>query len=761
MPWKPPTGIEFRPPGEAWRIRGRADVSSLCMGQRTAVDAMKNYFGAGNRPEPDKDKLRVPVPEKVEIVVEDFVGFISQYAANISLGGAFIATDNPKPVGSQIDLLFRLADNFSLIQGRGEVAWVRSSGESTERPQGMGVRFVWLDPASQELVQKIVNNYVAEGGTPFQLEAQGPVTTPSPAPAQEPNAQDLGTVMISVDQLPQEARESPPEIETDPDPESGVIAEVKAGAASFAPGMERSDDVLEEDPPLPKHIAESLGPESPPSGHASEPRPPQPSPAAEPVSLSAPPPMPVDLNNLPPLQGVEDDEPAMAAASEPAPPVESPSEAHDPEAQNAPSSFSLDLDDDDDFSIDFKIEPSHQADSAEESTEPVEENAGPGPEPSTLEPSEPEPSVSSLSEAPAPDPLSLDPEPLQEVSAVDEVAGRTSSLATGSSVPESFFSETSTRMDDEAESQLPEAMPSGELWKALTLPEEPDDSASAGGASQAKEPTTPFYAEPSPPPSSSTEERRGTTSPAPVPREATQASNTASVAEAPLRGLDPSLEGSLGDLDDFRPQKKRKKKGGGLAAAKRGASIVATVVVTLVLGAGAVFLARFWNQRVASQEEQVEEVLLAESAALRSADSSTLLELLQDEGVDGIEIVAPEDNRQLPPVTELQAIDFEATDQGTTVTLVGNRTFTPTSTAFVRLSGEPPEDVVKILGVEKPYELTVVPVQTPQVKALRVGFHRNRQYDEIVLVADVEPGSRLTQVRLDGIRLHLVYRQEE
>ena len=86
--------------------------------------------------EVDIEKVRVPLPGKVNIVVNDFGGFVSEYASNISKGGMFIATDSPRPVGSVLEFDIRLADDYALITGRGVVVRVRSEATSEAVPQG-------------------------------------------------------------------------------------------------------------------------------------------------------------------------------------------------------------------------------------------------------------------------------------------------------------------------------------------------------------------------------------------------------------------------------------------------------------------------------------------------------------------------------------------------------------------------------------------------------------------------------------------------
>src|SRR5437762_7942311 len=84
----------------------------------------------------------------------------------------FIRTTTPKPPGTIFDFELSLTDDFKLVQGIGEVVWIREADEGPERTGGMGVRFLDLSPESRKLIQRIVDEHVARGGRPFELEPQ-------------------------------------------------------------------------------------------------------------------------------------------------------------------------------------------------------------------------------------------------------------------------------------------------------------------------------------------------------------------------------------------------------------------------------------------------------------------------------------------------------------------------------------------------------------------------------------------------------------
>jgi len=129
-----------------------------------------------------RDSRRVPLETRVQFKFDRFSGFISEYSANISPGGIFLRTRTPRPPGTVLDFEFRLGDGFELIKGRGEVIWARDEEEGAARPAGMGIRFLELSEGSRELIYRIVDQHILQGGTPFDVTQRPPDPTPAPAP---------------------------------------------------------------------------------------------------------------------------------------------------------------------------------------------------------------------------------------------------------------------------------------------------------------------------------------------------------------------------------------------------------------------------------------------------------------------------------------------------------------------------------------------------------------------------------------------------
>lgn len=118
---------------------------------------------------------RVPFDGSVRLRYRLFQEFLEENGANISAGGMFIRTIHPGELGSELDFEIRLDDDFTLVQGRGQVAWIRQPDDEPGAEPGMGIRFIELGAESRALVDKIVRERVAAGLELFDLESHAPV----------------------------------------------------------------------------------------------------------------------------------------------------------------------------------------------------------------------------------------------------------------------------------------------------------------------------------------------------------------------------------------------------------------------------------------------------------------------------------------------------------------------------------------------------------------------------------------------------------
>jgi uncharacterized protein (TIGR02266 family) len=78
---------------------------------------------------------------EIEVTLESESNFYLGLTENLSEGGLFIATHVLPPLGTQIDLSFKLPNFAEPIQLTGIVRWVREYSETSDASPGMGVRF--------------------------------------------------------------------------------------------------------------------------------------------------------------------------------------------------------------------------------------------------------------------------------------------------------------------------------------------------------------------------------------------------------------------------------------------------------------------------------------------------------------------------------------------------------------------------------------------------------------------------------------------
>jgi uncharacterized protein (TIGR02266 family) len=95
--------------------------------------------------------------------------FIENHSYDVSKGGIFIKTPSPFPPGTLLKFEIRIAGDKAVISGVGRVVWKREAGQSTtERPSGMGVKFIKLDDSSRAVIDKLVDAKGPDAGAAFE-----------------------------------------------------------------------------------------------------------------------------------------------------------------------------------------------------------------------------------------------------------------------------------------------------------------------------------------------------------------------------------------------------------------------------------------------------------------------------------------------------------------------------------------------------------------------------------------------------------------
>src|SRR2546423_6590799 len=103
---------------------------------------------------------RTPLSLLVQFRFNTFEDFLAEYSVNISPGGMFIRTTEPREEGSMIYLQFSLKDGSKLIEGLGRVVRVNPEGDPGREP-GMGIEFVNFDEESMQLIEEICGTKAA------------------------------------------------------------------------------------------------------------------------------------------------------------------------------------------------------------------------------------------------------------------------------------------------------------------------------------------------------------------------------------------------------------------------------------------------------------------------------------------------------------------------------------------------------------------------------------------------------------------------
>jgi len=97
--------------------------------------------------------VRVPLNLLVQYRFDTADELFCEYALDISEGGVFIKSDEPREAGSMMYLQFVLKNGIRLIEGLGRVAHVSPFGDKV---RGMGIQFLNFDEESKETIKLLV-----------------------------------------------------------------------------------------------------------------------------------------------------------------------------------------------------------------------------------------------------------------------------------------------------------------------------------------------------------------------------------------------------------------------------------------------------------------------------------------------------------------------------------------------------------------------------------------------------------------------------
>jgi uncharacterized protein (TIGR02266 family) len=111
-----------------------------------------------------RDRVRCEV--RIDIDLESDCGACPAVTRDLSEGGAFVATELERPVGTLIELDLHLPGGEAPLRCVGEVRWRRATGAGSDAPAGFGLRFVLLEPEARRTIQ----SFLAERSPVFSDE---------------------------------------------------------------------------------------------------------------------------------------------------------------------------------------------------------------------------------------------------------------------------------------------------------------------------------------------------------------------------------------------------------------------------------------------------------------------------------------------------------------------------------------------------------------------------------------------------------------
>ncbi|HEX2660304.1 MAG TPA: PilZ domain-containing protein [Polyangia bacterium] len=119
-------------------------------------------------------------PVRIRLRFPDVDTFVAKFAPNVTRGGLFLASKNIQPVGEIISFEIQLMSGAVALSGQGKVTWVKEfNAAEPNRPYGMGVQFVSVDPASRPVLARILRAKETGGAGPRGVTGPQPTLAAS------------------------------------------------------------------------------------------------------------------------------------------------------------------------------------------------------------------------------------------------------------------------------------------------------------------------------------------------------------------------------------------------------------------------------------------------------------------------------------------------------------------------------------------------------------------------------------------------------
>lgn len=100
-------------------------------------------------------------PIRLKVEYECLEDFLTDYSANLSVGGMFIETNRPLPLGTRLHLRFSLPGFDEPLDTDAEVRWVLKEDDTGPLPSGMGVRFEQMSDDDSAKIRDLLTKWEA------------------------------------------------------------------------------------------------------------------------------------------------------------------------------------------------------------------------------------------------------------------------------------------------------------------------------------------------------------------------------------------------------------------------------------------------------------------------------------------------------------------------------------------------------------------------------------------------------------------------
>jgi uncharacterized protein (TIGR02266 family) len=125
---------------------------------------------------------------RVRLRYTDVASFCEKFAPNVTRGGIFLASREPRPVGSVLRFEVCLQDGTAVLAGEGKVTWVKEwNPAEPAKAHGMGVQFLSIAEASKANLDRILQlKELAGRRNTMTIPTVGTSTTGSALPGSGP-----------------------------------------------------------------------------------------------------------------------------------------------------------------------------------------------------------------------------------------------------------------------------------------------------------------------------------------------------------------------------------------------------------------------------------------------------------------------------------------------------------------------------------------------------------------------------------------------